>query len=145
MKRLLALAALGLLLSVARAPAETTFTVRRADLTDQKAVFATVESPNVVPARSRIDGTIASLSVRQGDLVTPGQVIAVAAARALAVPLTADAAVLNGDVPATVGEQPFKRRWRFPNVTGSRCGPATASASRRISLAPNAAPRAGSC
>ena len=46
-------------------------------LVDQKAVFATVESPNVVPARSRIGGTIASLAVRQGDTVTPGQVIAV--------------------------------------------------------------------
>ena len=46
-------------------------------LTDQKAVFATVESPNVVPARARIGGTVASLSVHQGDIVTPGQVIAV--------------------------------------------------------------------
>jgi RND family efflux transporter MFP subunit len=56
---------------------ETTFTVRLADITDQKAVFATVESPNVVPARARIGGTVASLSVHQGDIVTQGQVIAV--------------------------------------------------------------------
>jgi RND family efflux transporter MFP subunit len=61
------------------ARAETTFTVQRTDLTDEKAVFATVESPNVVPARARIGGTIASLSVHQGDKVAQGQVIAVVA------------------------------------------------------------------
>ena len=59
------------------ARAEATFTVRLGDLTDEKAVFATVESPNVVPARARIGGTVASLAVHQGDVVTPGQVIAV--------------------------------------------------------------------
>ncbi|HLY88509.1 MAG TPA: efflux RND transporter periplasmic adaptor subunit [Acetobacteraceae bacterium] len=59
------------------AVADSTFTVRRENLADQKAVFATVESPNVVPARARIGGTVASLSVKQGDLVKPGQVIAV--------------------------------------------------------------------
>ncbi len=58
------------------ARAEATFTVRLGDLTDEKAVFATVESPNVVPARARIGGTVASLVVHQGDIVTPGQVIA---------------------------------------------------------------------
>lgn len=57
--------------------AQPEITVRQTDLTDQKAVFATVESPNVVPARARIGGTIASLAVRQGDAVTQGQVIAV--------------------------------------------------------------------
>jgi RND family efflux transporter MFP subunit len=61
----------------AAAMAETTHTVRLETLVDQKAVFATVESPNVVPARSRIGGTIASLAVRQGDTVTQGRVIAV--------------------------------------------------------------------
>jgi RND family efflux transporter MFP subunit len=43
---------------------------------DEKAVFATVESANVVPARARIGGTIAELAVRQGDRVERGQVIA---------------------------------------------------------------------
>ncbi|HVZ10538.1 efflux RND transporter periplasmic adaptor subunit [Rhodopila sp.] len=60
-----------------RAHAEAQFTVRQSDITDQKAVFATVESPNVVPARSRIGGTVANLAVKQGDPVTEGQVIAV--------------------------------------------------------------------
>ena len=68
--------ALGLC-ATALAQDAATFTVRRAALTDEKAVFATVESPNVVPARARIGGTVASLSVRQGDAVTQGQVIAV--------------------------------------------------------------------
>jgi len=59
--------------------AETPFTVALRPLADEKAVFATVESPNVVPARTRIGGTLASLSVRQGDAVKQGQVIAVVA------------------------------------------------------------------
>src|SRR5512142_2533210 len=63
--------------AVSVAHAEDAFTVQLARLADEKAVFATVESPNVVPARARIGGTVASLSVRQGDSVTPGQVIAV--------------------------------------------------------------------
>jgi RND family efflux transporter MFP subunit len=63
--------------AVAPAHAQADFTVHRGAFADGKAVFATVESPNVVPARSRIGGTVASLSVRQGDTVTQGQVIAV--------------------------------------------------------------------
>ncbi len=63
--------------AAAVAHAQATFTVKLNELSDQKAVFATVESPNVVPARARIGGTIASLAVHQGDTVTQGQVIAV--------------------------------------------------------------------
>jgi RND family efflux transporter MFP subunit len=44
---------------------------------DEKAVFATVESISVVPARSRIGGTVVQLNVREGDAVTRGQAIAV--------------------------------------------------------------------
>lgn len=65
--------------AIGPAHAQPTFIVHRAALTDEKAVFATVESPYVVPARTRIGGTVASLSVRQGDAVTQGQVIAVVA------------------------------------------------------------------
>ena len=64
-----------LLLAPTAAGAET-LTVQARDIIDQKAVFATVESPNVVPARARIGGTVIALSVRDGDAVTPGQVIA---------------------------------------------------------------------
>lgn len=65
------------LLFPTKASAETLLAVAMRDIVDQKAVFATVESPNVVPARARIGGTIAELAVRDGDAVAPGQIIAV--------------------------------------------------------------------
>ncbi|NVN84914.1 MAG: efflux RND transporter periplasmic adaptor subunit [Rhodopseudomonas sp.] len=68
---LLATVALGQ--SVARAE---TFTVASRQVADEKAVFATVESISVVPARGRIGGTIVALGVREGDSVKRGQVIA---------------------------------------------------------------------
>jgi RND family efflux transporter MFP subunit len=43
---------------------------------DQKAVFATVESRRVVPARARMGGTVATLNVKEGDHVELGQVVA---------------------------------------------------------------------
>lgn len=63
-------------LSAAHADGPATFTVESRMVPDEKAVFATVESRNVVPARSRIGGTVAALSVRDGDEVVAGQVIA---------------------------------------------------------------------
>jgi RND family efflux transporter MFP subunit len=74
MHKFLAIAAL--LALVAPARAEGTFTVALRPLPDEKAVFATVESQNVVPARARIGGTLVELSVHDGDEVTQGQVIA---------------------------------------------------------------------
>jgi RND family efflux transporter MFP subunit len=53
-----------------------TLTVVQRSIADEKAVFATVESISVVPGRSRIGGTVAQLSVREGDSVTSGQAIA---------------------------------------------------------------------
>ena len=53
-----------------------TFTVARQTVADEKAVFATVESISVVPARGRIGGTVVQLNVREGDSVTRGQAIA---------------------------------------------------------------------
>ena len=44
--------------------AETLFVVAAATVADQKAVFATVESRRVVPARARIGGTVAELAVQ---------------------------------------------------------------------------------
>ena len=59
--RIMSAVGMTLLVSFATlAQAETDFTVSRDELVDQKAVFATVESPNVVPARARIGGTVAS-------------------------------------------------------------------------------------
>jgi RND family efflux transporter MFP subunit len=62
-------------LSAAPACSEA-LTVSPRQVADEKAVFATVESVSVVPARGRIGGTIAQLSVREGDAVTRGQPIA---------------------------------------------------------------------
>lgn len=66
-----------LLLPGVAAAAAPPLTVTLAAVADEKAVFATVESRNVVPARARIGGTVAQLAVRPGDRVTQGQVIAV--------------------------------------------------------------------
>ena len=68
---LVAVAALG----AVSADAEV-FTVASRSVADEKAVFATVESVSVVPARGRIGGTIVQLNVREGDYVTSGQAIA---------------------------------------------------------------------
>jgi len=58
------------------ANAVSVFTVAPVKVADEKAVFATVESSNVVPARARIGGTVARLSVKEGDRVEQGQVLA---------------------------------------------------------------------
>jgi RND family efflux transporter MFP subunit len=50
--------------------------VASATVADEKAVFATVESSNVIAARARIGGTVARLDVREGDRVERGQVVA---------------------------------------------------------------------
>ena len=76
MRKALVLVAASLALSQGAAKAAQTFTVEPVTLADEKAVFATVESIEVVPARVRTGGTIASLSVREGDRVTAGQVVA---------------------------------------------------------------------
>ena len=71
------LAAFTVLLSSAGLAGAETLTVKQSSIADEKAVFATVESISVVPARSRIGGTVAQLHVREGDAVTRGQPIAV--------------------------------------------------------------------
>ncbi len=75
------------LATVATAHAESTFVVAPASVPDQKAVFATVESRRVVPARARIGGTVAELAVREGDEVKLGQVLATVADEKLALQL----------------------------------------------------------
>jgi RND family efflux transporter MFP subunit len=59
-----------------QALAQETYTVEPKTVADEKVVFATVESANVVPARARIGGTVAELSVKEGDEVKQGQVVA---------------------------------------------------------------------
>lgn len=51
-------------------------TLQPVDVVETKALFGRIESRFVVPARSRIGGTIAALDVTEGDTVTAGQVIA---------------------------------------------------------------------
>jgi RND family efflux transporter MFP subunit len=58
-------------------PPPPSYLVRQVEVADEKAVFAMVQSANVVPARARIGGTIVELKVRQGDRVEAGQVIAI--------------------------------------------------------------------
>lgn len=62
-------------LAAAAADAEI-LTVAPRSVADEKAVFATVESISVVPARGRIGGTVVQLNVREGDRVTSGQSVA---------------------------------------------------------------------
>jgi len=52
------------------------FSVSLETVADKKIVFATVESVDVVPARTRIGGTVQALSVDEGDRVNAGEVIA---------------------------------------------------------------------
>jgi RND family efflux transporter MFP subunit len=59
-----------------QALAQDTFVVRPEKVADEKAVFATVESVRTVPARTRIGGTLVELTVKEGDAVKEGQVLA---------------------------------------------------------------------
>jgi len=75
-----ALWTVGILLALGTSSAlAETFTVASQVVSDEKAVFATVESRNVEPARARIGGTVVALAVKQGDEVTEGQVVATVA------------------------------------------------------------------
>lgn len=70
-------AVLALLLATGTLPARAdTVTVTASPTRDEKAVFATVESAYVVPARARIGGTVAKIDVKYGDHVERGQAIA---------------------------------------------------------------------
>lgn len=97
MRRILYLTSLAAVCLVkAATAAEPVFVVETILARDEKAVFATVESQTIVPARVRTGGTIVSLSVREGDLVRQGQVIAVLTDRKLAQQIAALDAGING-------------------------------------------------
>jgi len=101
--------AAALLLSSAAAHAETLSVVER-PVADEKAVFATVESISVVPARSRIGGTVAQLHVREGDAVTRGQAIAVVGDEKLVLQLKSlDAQILALQAQADQAQIDFDR------------------------------------
>jgi len=71
-----ALALLMLLATTRAVPAADMLVVAPIKVADEKAVFATVESTNIIPARARIGGTVAQLGVKEGDRVERGQVVA---------------------------------------------------------------------
>lgn len=57
--------------------AQSELNVTMSRVEDFKAVFATVETADVVQARARIGGTITSLNIDEGSALTEGQTIAV--------------------------------------------------------------------
>ncbi len=67
--------------------AAESFIVSPTSVADEKAVFATVESIVIEPARTRIGGTIAALAVREGDRVEQGQTVATVGDEKLALQL----------------------------------------------------------
>jgi RND family efflux transporter MFP subunit len=86
------------------------FTVALRPLADEKAVFATVESRNVVPARARIGGTVVDLSVKYGDEVTEGQQLAVVGDQKLQLQIHAlDAQIEGLKAQLAEGQIDFKR------------------------------------
>lgn len=100
----------GLCLAVAAMAADAPFVVGLIEARDEKPVFATVETPTVLPARVRTGGTIASLSVREGDLVRQGQVIAVLTDRKLAEQIAAlDAGIAGLKVQAAQAQAELDR------------------------------------
>lgn len=78
------------------ARADGIFVVQATAVSDEKAVFATVESPRTVPARARIGGTVAELAVKEGDAVTLGQVVATVGDEKLALQLKSLDAQITG-------------------------------------------------
>ncbi len=73
---IVAMAAVALAVLAANAAGAAQFTVTPSSIAELKAVFGEVRSRHVVPARTRIGGTIASITVTEGSEVTKGEVIA---------------------------------------------------------------------
>ena len=78
------------------AQAERAFAVALRPFPDEKAVFATIESANGLPARTRIGGTIAQLTVHDGDEVKQGQTVALVSDEKLQLQLRALDAEITG-------------------------------------------------
>jgi len=78
-----------LLALVSPALAGEPYVVHATDIVDRKAVVATVEPIHQLLARARIGGTIASLAVKEGDVVAAGAVVAQVADAKLALQMQA--------------------------------------------------------
>jgi RND family efflux transporter MFP subunit len=94
--RILAIAATLSLCLAGAAAGQERLTVQPRSVADEKAVFATIESVNVISARARLDGSISELRVDEGDLVEAGQVIAVVVAGQMDPQIAAVAAQVAG-------------------------------------------------
>ena len=123
---------LGFLVAVTIAPSAAfaeTFTVASQRVSDEKAVFATIESVSVVPARGRISGTIVQLGVREGNSVTRGQSIATIADEKLALQMKSlDAQIDALQAQSGQAQIDFTRteglveRGRFRVSNSTKCG-----------------------
>lgn len=90
------------------------FTVQRETLTELAPVFGTVEGMRSLHARARIAGTVASLAVKDGDRVTPGQVLAVVADATLLTRKSAlDAAITGSRAQLAEAALAFSRAERL--------------------------------
>lgn len=99
---LLALSCVGMIAAFGPSARGTdSFIVEPIVILDEKAVFSTVESARIVPARARIGGTVAELAVKDGDQVVRGQILATVGDEKLALQLKsldAQIAGLNAQV-----------------------------------------------
>lgn len=75
MRRLMIAAAL--LVPAVGASAAGSFVVHLTEVADQKAIIGTVEPVHQLAARARIGGTVATLSVKEGDQVEAGAILAI--------------------------------------------------------------------
>ena len=66
----------GVMFATASYAQESSFNVEKSIVEDRKAVFATVQSVDIVAARTRIGGTIVELLVDEGSAVKAGQKVA---------------------------------------------------------------------
>lgn len=86
-------------------------------VTEWKAVYGRIETRDRIPARARLGGTVVSLSVAEGDIVTQGQVLAEITDAKIAFQLSAmdaqldaqNAQLTNAQTELTRGEDLLKR------------------------------------
>jgi RND family efflux transporter MFP subunit len=90
-----------ILLSPGLALADESLTVALRQVSDPKPVFATVESVDIAAARARIGGTLIEMRIDEGDVVTPGQVIAIIGDDKLALQINA----LEAQIAALAAQQ----------------------------------------
>lgn len=92
------------LIALAAMPAVAAeFQVAGREVPDLKAVFATVESLHLTPARTRIGGTIGGLAIQEGSRIEVGQRLAVVTDPKLPLQLTA----LDAEIESLRAQQTF--------------------------------------